>query len=119
LCYVMEFVGGPSWADEIEEPVTRKLVAPMSAEQALLRVKGLLPAFHYLHDLNPPVIYCDFKPSNVKRLELANGDQIEILLDFGTAYRYDPHVPPACAAQARTRHAGISFAAGQAPRLAR
>lgn len=94
LCYVMEFIPGPSWADEIEEPGTRKLVLPMSAEQALLRVKGLLPAFKYLHGLNPPIIYCDFKPSNVKRMTLANGDQIEVLLDFGTAYRYDPQVPP-------------------------
>src|SRR6185436_2272403 len=37
LCYVMEYVQGPSWADEIEEPGTRKLVLPMSAEQALQR----------------------------------------------------------------------------------
>ncbi|MFN8531514.1 MAG: tetratricopeptide repeat protein [Anaerolineae bacterium] len=94
LCYVMEFIDGPSWADEIEEPVTRKLVLPMPAEQALKRVKALLPAFKYLHGLNPPIIYCDFKPSNVKRLTLANGDQIEVLLDFGTAYRYDPDKPP-------------------------
>lgn len=94
LCYVMEFIGGPSWADEIEEPSTRKLVLPMSAEQALERVKGVLPAFKYLHELNPPIIYCDFKPSNVKRMQLANGDQIEVLLDFGTAYRYDPVNPP-------------------------
>ncbi len=94
LCYVMEFIDGPSWADEIEEPVTRKLVLPMPAEQALLRVKGLLPAFKYLHGLTPPIIYCDFKPSNVKRMHLANGDEIEVLLDFGTAYRYDPNKPP-------------------------
>jgi tetratricopeptide (TPR) repeat protein/RNA polymerase subunit RPABC4/transcription elongation factor Spt4 len=94
LCYVMEYVPGPSWADEIEEPGTRKLVLPMSAEQALTRMKGLLPAFQYLHSLNPPVIYCDFKPSNVKRLTLANGDEIEVLMDFGTAYLYDPQVPP-------------------------
>ncbi|MBI1258204.1 MAG: tetratricopeptide repeat protein [Chloroflexi bacterium] len=94
LCYVMEFVDGPSWADEIEEPVTRKLVLPMPAEQALLHIKGLLPAFKYLHSLTPPIIYCDFKPSNVKRLTLASGEQLEVLLDFGTAYRYDPNVPP-------------------------
>lgn len=94
ICYVMEFIGGPSWADEIEEPNTRKLVLPMPAEQALQRVKGILPAFKYLHTLNPPIIYCDFKPSNVKRMTLANGEQIEVLLDFGTAYRYDPNVPP-------------------------
>ncbi len=94
LCYVMEFIAGPSWADEIEEPESRKLVLPMSAEQALQRVKGVLPAFGYLHALTPPIIYCDFKPSNVKRMQLANGEQIEVLLDFGTAYRYDPNVPP-------------------------
>lgn len=94
LCYVMEFVSGPSWADEIEDAVTRKLVLPMSAEQALLRVKGLLPAFQYLHSLNPPIIYCDFKPANVKRMVLPNGETVEVLLDFGTAYLYDPNVPP-------------------------
>lgn len=94
LCYVMEYIPGPSWADEIEEPVSRKLVLPMPAEQALARVKGVLSAFKYLHGLNPPIIYCDFKPSNVKRMTLANGEQIEVLLDFGTAYRYDPNVPP-------------------------
>jgi serine/threonine protein kinase len=94
LCYVMEFVSGPSWADEIEEPVTRKLVLPMSAEDALLKLKGVLPAFKYLHGLNPPIIYCDFKPANVKNMVLANGDTVEVLLDFGTAYLYDPKVPP-------------------------
>ncbi|MEP7291439.1 MAG: tetratricopeptide repeat protein, partial [Chloroflexota bacterium] len=94
LCYVMEFIDGPSWADEIEEPSTRKLVLPMSAEQALLRVKGVLSAFKYLHSQNPPIIYCDFKPSNVKRMTFPSGEQIEVLLDFGTAYRYDPNVPP-------------------------
>lgn len=94
LCYVMEFVSGPSWADEIEDAVTRKLVLPMSAEQALKRVKGLLPAFKYLHGLKPPIIYCDFKPANVKSMVLPNGEQIEVLLDFGTAYLYDPNVPP-------------------------
>src|SRR5262249_9597690 len=82
LCYVMEYVPGPSWADEIEEPVSRRLVQPMSAEQALLRVKGLLPAFQYLESLNPPIIYCDFKPANVKRLTLANGETVEVLMDF-------------------------------------
>lgn len=94
LCYVMEFIDGPSWADEIEEPVTRKLVLPMPAEQALLRVKGVLAAFRYLHSQQPPIIYCDFKPSNVKRMTFPSGEQIEVLLDFGTAYRYDPNVPP-------------------------
>lgn len=94
LCYVMEFVTGPSWADEIEEPVSRKLVLPMSAEEALTRVKGLLPAFKYLHGLNPPIIYCDFKPANVKSMTLPNGERVEVLLDFGTAYLYDPQVPP-------------------------
>src|SRR5215470_10070612 len=47
LCYVMEYVSGPSWADEIEEPVSRRLVLPMSAEDALLKLKGMLPAFKY------------------------------------------------------------------------
>jgi serine/threonine-protein kinase PknG len=94
LCYVMEYAAGPSWADEIEEPVNRKLVLPMSAEQALAHVKGVLPAFKYLHGLKPPIIYCDFKPSNVKTMTLSNGDEIEVLLDFGTAYRYDPQIPP-------------------------
>ena len=94
LCYVMEFVSGPSWADEIEDAVSRKLVQPMSAEQALIRVKGLLPAFRYLHGLRPPIIYCDFKPANVKSMELPNGETVQVLLDFGTAYLYDPQVPP-------------------------
>ncbi len=94
LCYVMEFVSGPSWADEIEDAVTRKLVQPMSAEQALIRVKGLMPAFKYLLGLKPPIIYCDFKPANVKSMVLPNGETVQVLLDFGTAYLYDPKVPP-------------------------
>lgn len=94
LCYVMEYVPGPSWADEIEEATSRRLVKPMSAEQALLRLKGLLPAFRYLHTLNPPIIYCDFKPANVKRFKLPNGETVEVLLDFGTAYLYNSDVPP-------------------------
>jgi serine/threonine protein kinase len=94
LCYVMEFISGPSWADEIEDAVTHRLVKPMSAEDALLRVKNLLSAFKYLHQLKPPIIYCDFKPSNVKSMTLPNGERVEVLLDFGTAYRYDPQNPP-------------------------
>lgn len=94
LCYVMEYVPGPSWADEIEEPVARRLVQPMAAEEILLRVRGMLPAFEYLHSLNPPIIYCDFKPANIKRLKLPNGETVEVLLDFGAAYLYDPQVPP-------------------------
>ncbi len=94
LCYVMEYISGPSWADEIEEPVSRKLVLPLPADEALQRIKALLSAFKYLHGLNPPIIYCDLKPSNVKRMTLPNGEQVEILLDFGTAYRYDPAHPP-------------------------
>jgi len=94
LCYVMEYITGPSWSDEIEDATTRKLVQPMAAEEALIRVKNLLPAFKYLAGLTPPIIYCDFKPSNVKSMTLPNGERIEVLLDFGTAYRYDPNVPP-------------------------
>ncbi len=94
LCYVMEFISGPSWADEIEDAVTHRLVKPMSAEEALQRVKNLLPAFKYLHQLKPPIIYCDFKPSNVKSMTLPNGERVEVLLDFGTAYRYDEKNPP-------------------------
>ncbi len=94
LCYVMEFISGPNWADEIESADTHELVKPMSAEEALLRVKGVLPAFKYLHGLNPPIIYCDFKPANVKSMVLPNGETVQVLLDFGTAYMYDPNVPP-------------------------
>lgn len=94
LCYVMEYIGEPSWADQIEEPVSRKLVLPMPAEEVLTRVKALLPAFKYLHGLNPPIIYCDFKPANVKTMTLPTGDKLEVLLDFGTAYSYDPSIPP-------------------------
>ncbi len=66
----------------------------MSAEQALDPRQGLLPAFKYLHGLKPPIIYCDFKPANVKSMLLPNGETVQVLLDFGTAYLYDPKVPP-------------------------
>jgi len=94
LCYVMEFISGPSWEDEINDPTTKELTKPMSAEEALNRVRGVLPAFKYLEGLKPPIIYCDFKPANVKSMVLPNGEVVQVLLDFGTAYLYDPKVPP-------------------------
>lgn len=86
---IMDYLEGPDWSDLYE----RKFAATgeaFTAEEALSMIVGILPAFDYLHHRTPPVVYRDFKPSQVKLVRQA-GTQLDrhVLLDLGVAYAYE------------------------------
>lgn len=67
---VMEFVGGKTIAS------IRKEKGPLTVEEAVSYILGILPAFSYLHQQG--IVYCDFKPENF----MMEGDDVK-LIDMG------------------------------------
>lgn len=86
---VMEHVNGET-LDEIME--TRK--RPFSVPEAIRYILGILPAFIYLAKLDPPLVYCDFKPDNVMREVLRDGTMIVKLIDLGTVVKFHANPDP-------------------------
>jgi serine/threonine protein kinase len=78
---VMEFIDGATLEDEMKE-AGGKLAEDRIIDIAL----QILDTLEYLHDLEPPVIYRDLKPSNV--MIVANGQAK--LIDFGIARHFQP-----------------------------
>ncbi|MCD8098216.1 MAG: serine/threonine protein kinase [Lachnospiraceae bacterium] len=74
---VMDFVEGNSLDRELEKGV-------ISEENVLGWGRQLCDVLMYLHNLSPPIIYRDMKPSNV----ILRPDGVIVLLDFGTAREY-------------------------------
>jgi serine/threonine-protein kinase PknG len=86
---VMDYLEGPDWNDLYEQRVARTGEA-FTSEEALLMILGVLPAFEYLHSRRPPVVYRDFKPSQVKLVTDTGGnEERHVLLDLGVAYAYE------------------------------
>ncbi len=86
---VMDFLEGPDWSNLYEQRLATHN-KPFTAEEALLMIIGILPAFEYLHGRRPPVVYRDFKPGQVKIVkDKATGEQRHVLLDLGVAYGYE------------------------------
>lgn len=85
---VMDFLEGPDWNDLYEQRVQSTGEA-FTSEEALQMILGILPAFEYLHGRRPPVVYRDFKPSQVKvvRDEALDSERY-VLLDLGVAYTF-------------------------------
>jgi serine/threonine-protein kinase PknG len=63
---VMEYVGGLSLRD-VRLQHKEETGAPLSVQQAIGYVLGILPALEYLHDRD--LLFCDFKPDNVIQTE--------------------------------------------------
>lgn len=78
-CLVMEFIWGESLEKRLE-----KANAPLLETEVLTWAVQLCDALHYLHGLQPPVIFRDLKPSNVM---VTNTGQVK-LIDFGIARTY-------------------------------
>lgn len=76
---VMEFVPGQTLEDRI-----RDANSPLLEQQVVGYGVQLCRVLHYLHTLQPPVIYRDLKPSNV--MLTPNG--VLKLIDFGVARTY-------------------------------
>ncbi len=78
---VMEFVEGKTLEDVIKEAGGR-----LHEGSVIDIALQILDTLEYLHNLNPPVIYRDLKPSN---LMLTRNGQVK-LIDFGIARLFQP-----------------------------
>lgn len=78
-CLVMEFVWGESLEKRLEATN-----APLLETDVLKWAVQLCEALHYLHTLQPPIIFRDMKPSNV----MVTNTGLVKLIDFGIARTY-------------------------------
>src|SRR5260370_21907585 len=78
---VMEFIDGPTLDDEL-----RKNGGKLKPERVIDIALQVLDTLDYLHNLAPPVIYRDLKPSNV----MITRDGQAKLIDFGIARHFQP-----------------------------
>jgi serine/threonine-protein kinase PknG len=81
---VMEYIGGLSLRD-LRVQLREETGEPLSVQQAIGYVLGILPALEYLHGRG--LLFCDFKPDNVIHRE----DQLT-LIDLGGVRRMDDDV---------------------------
>jgi serine/threonine protein kinase len=78
---VMEFIDGITLEDELRARGGK--LAPQRVIEIALQI---LTTLEYLHNLDPPVIYRDLKPSNV----MVTRDGMAKLIDFGIARHFAP-----------------------------
>ena len=78
-CLVMEFV----WGESLEKRLDATN-APLLETDVLKWAIQLCDALHYLHNLEPPIIFRDMKPSNV----MVTNTGLVKLIDFGIARTY-------------------------------
>lgn len=76
---VLEFVPGQTLEERIHEAN-----APLLEQQVIPYGIQLCRVLHYLHSLQPPIIYRDLKPSNL----MLTPDGVLKLIDFGVARTY-------------------------------
>jgi serine/threonine protein kinase len=78
---VMEYIDGATLEDELRAQGGR--LPPAQVIEIALQI---LTTLEYLHNLDPPVIYRDLKPSNV----MVTRDGMAKLVDFGIARHFAP-----------------------------
>ena len=78
---VMEYIDGTTLEDEL-----RTHGGKLPPAQVIDNALQILTTLEYLHNLDPPVIYRDLKPSNV----MVTGDGMAKLIDFGIARLFAP-----------------------------
>jgi serine/threonine protein kinase len=78
---VMEYIDGPTLEDEL-----RKNGGKLKPERVIDIALQVLDTLEYLHNLAPPVIYRDLKPSNV----MITSEGQAKLIDFGIARHFQP-----------------------------
>src|SRR5579862_9401849 len=78
---VMEYIEGVTLEDDL-----RKNGGKLPPESVIAIAVQVLDTLEYLHNLTPPVIYRDLKPSNVM---ISPGGQAK-LIDFGIARHFQP-----------------------------
>lgn len=80
---VMDYVEG----DDLQVILDR-MGAPIPEIQAVNWIIQVCDALTYLHAQNPPIIHRDIKPANIKIKSQGQA----MLVDFGIAKVYDPHI---------------------------
>lgn len=90
---VMEFVEGEDLGQK-----QQCIGGPLPEAQALPWIVQICEALAYLHAQNPPVIHRDIKPANIKITSSGKA----MLVDFGIAKVYDPHLSTTVGARAVT-----------------
>jgi serine/threonine protein kinase len=78
---VMEFIDGTTLEDELRDHGGK-----LPPERVIEIALQVLTTLEYLHNLDPPVIYRDLKPSNV----MVTRDGMAKLIDFGIARHFAP-----------------------------
>jgi basic membrane protein A len=90
---VMEFVEGEDLQSMLD-----KQGGPLEAARILPWIGQICDALSYLHEQNPPIIHRDIKPANIKITPVGKA----VLVDFGIAKIFDPHLRTTVGARAVT-----------------
>ena len=90
---VMDYIEG----EDLQSMLDRG-ASPLDVERVLAWAYQVCEALIYLHSQDPPVIHRDIKPANIR---ITPGGQA-VLVDFGIAKIYDPHLKTTLGAQAVT-----------------
>ncbi|MEW5870327.1 MAG: serine/threonine-protein kinase [Chloroflexota bacterium] len=90
---VMEYIEG----EDLQEKLDRA-GGPLPEAQVLPWILQVCDALIYLHNQNPPIIHRDIKPANIR----VRPDGRAVLVDFGIAKVYDPHLRTTIGARAVT-----------------
>lgn len=94
---VMQYISG----EDLAVRVMRR--GRLDEEETLRWVEDTASALICLHAQNPPIIHRDVKPGNIRlAYDEHTGRQKAVLVDFGLAKLYDPHVRTALVARAVT-----------------
>ena len=90
---VMDYVEG----EDLQEVLDRSS-GPLPESQVLPWIEQVCEALTYLHNQTPPIIHRDIKPANIK----ITPEGKAVLVDFGIAKVYDPHLKTTIGARAIT-----------------
>ncbi len=90
---VMDFIEGQDLQEMLEDRG-----APLPEDKAVFWICQICDALTHLHSQKPPIIHRDIKPANIK----ITPDGTAVLVDFGIAKVYDPHLKTTQGAQAVT-----------------
>jgi serine/threonine-protein kinase len=90
---VMDFVEGEDLQQMLD-----KQGGPLPESQVLPWIEQVCEALTYLHNQHPPIIHRDIKPANIKITPQGRA----MLVDFGIAKVFDPHLSTTRGARAVT-----------------
>jgi serine/threonine-protein kinase len=90
---VMDFVEGEDLQSMLE-----RTGGPLPIRQVLSWIGQVCDALSYLHSQNPPIIHRDIKPANIRITPSGQA----MLVDFGIAKIFDPHLKTTTGARAVT-----------------